>query len=814
MKCYHCGQTIAEDGLVVKTIADEEKQFCCHGCAGACEAIYEAGLAQFYDKADRDAMVTPLMIPSDLELYDHDEVQVAYVSSLGDVREIVLMSESIHCAACVWLIEHRLAKTAGIQLASVNFTTRRIKVRWDNRQIRLSQILHILAQLGYVSIPYDPQTSQKALEDYNRGLLYRFAFAAFAMMNIMWVAISLYFGANDDPEYKQFFHWVALGLATPTLLYSGQPFFIGAWQALRSRRLGMDVSISLGILTTYFYSLYITVMPTAGGGEVYFDTLVDFMFFLLLGRYLESISKTKAIDATHRLLALQPKVAKKQLPDGSEKLEAVRLLTAGDRVWVHPGDRVPVDGVVLEGESHLNESMLTGEAKPIHKRVGDKVSAGTHNQEGALLVEVQHILAETSLGRIIALVEDAQGSKAPIARLADRVIPWFVSVTLSLALFALIFWWIEVGLDTAIMAATAVLIVTCPCAFGLATPMAIAVASGVGARLGVLIKNGTVLERLSQVTHVVFDKTGTLTQGNMQVAEGRVWSPNWSEAQIWQGLAVVEKRSEHALAEALVSYSVSHYPTTEQVVVEGFVARSGLGVEARVDGQLWQVGSLNWMRQLGVSFADFQQGWMDAQGELGRTMVCVLVDGQLVAGISLGDVLRPDAIEVVSELKARGIEVMMITGDHAKVAQSFAQQLGGMPVQAEVMPADKDLAVKSLQTEGRMVVFVGDGINDAPALVRADVGIALGSGTEVSVDSAQVVLLNNQLKSVLLALDLSRVTLRTIKQNIAMSLLYNLIMVPLAVAAKLTPLIAAIGMPISSLLVIGNAARIRNKFVK
>ena len=811
MNCDHCGQPIAQDGLVTARIHNEDKQFCCHGCAGACAAIYEAGLGDFYDKKYRQ-LQPPTDVPQDLAVYDHDEVQSAFVNSLGDVREIVLMSESIHCAACVWLIEHRLAKESGILLANVNFTTRRIKVRWDNRLISLSQILHILAQLGYAATPYDPQTSQKALEDYNRGLLYRFAFAAFAMMNIMWVAVSLYFGADDDPEYKQFFHWVALGLATPTLLYSGQPFLIGAWQALRSRRLGMDVSISLGILTTYFYSLYVTLVPESGGA-VYFDTLVDFMFFLLLGRYLESISKSKAIDATHRLLALQPKVARKQLPDGTEKLEAVRLLVAGDRVWVHPGDRVPVDGVVVEGESHLNESMLTGEARPIHKRVGDRVSAGTHNQEGALSVEVQQILADTALGRIIALVEEAQGSKAPIARLADRIIPWFVSVTLSLAMFSLIFWWVSVGIDTAIMAATAVLIVTCPCAFGLATPMAIAVASGVGARLGILIKNGAVLERLSQVTHVVFDKTGTLTQGNMQVAEGRVWSPAWSEAQVWQALGLVEKRSEHRLAKTLVEYAQIHY--SEPVLsVEGFYARAGLGVEARLDGCLWQVGSVNWAQQLGVSFDAQQQAWIDSQVTLGQTVVCVLVDGALIAGISLGDVLRPDALEVIMELKARGIQVSMITGDHAGVANAFAKQLGDIAVQAEVMPADKDVAVRALQAEGRVVVFVGDGVNDAPALVRADVGIALGSGTEVSVDSAQVVLLNDRLTSVLTALSLSKVALRTIRQNIAMSLLYNLIMIPLAVAAKLTPLMAAIGMPISSLLVIGNAARIRGRFLK
>ena len=810
--CYHCGQPIASDALVQRVVGDTPRDFCCHGCAGACEAIYDAGLDDFYSRANKDdTWQPPQAVPKDLAMYDHDEIQSQFVTRSGDVREIQLMAEGIHCAACVWLIEHRLAKEAGIRMANVNFTTRRIKIRWDNRVIALSRILHILAELGYASTPFDQQQSQKALEAYNKGLLYRFAFAAFAMMNIMWVAVSLYFGAEDDPEYRQFFHWVALSLATPTLLYSGQPFFVGAWQALRARRLGMDVSIALGILTTYGYSLYVTLVPESGG-SVYFDTMVDFMFFLLLGRYLESISKSKAVDATHRLLALQPKVARKQMPDGSEQLEAVRLLALGDRVWVHPADRMPVDGVVVSGEGHVSEAMLTGESRPVHKRVGDRVSAGTHNQDGALLIEVQQILADTALGRIIALVEEAQGSKAPIQRTADLVIPWFVATTLSLAAFALVFWWVQSGLDTAVMAATAVLIVTCPCAFGLATPMAIAVASGVGARLGILIKHGAVLERLSQTTHVVFDKTGTLTTGAMSVTGWQSWHDDVSLTQAWTALASLEQRSEHALAKAMCAFAEQH--GIKPIGTEGFLALSGRGVQGNIDDALWRVGSIGWTKELGVVVPEAAEVWMDAQAKEGRTPICLMRNAQLVASVAIGDVLRDDALSVIDALKARGIAVSMVTGDRSAVAQAFAQQLGGMDVQADVLPADKDAAVRALQGEGRVVVFVGDGVNDAPALVRADVGIALGSGTEVSVDSAQVVLLNDRLQSVLTAIDLSRVALRTIRQNIGMSLLYNAIMVPLAVAAKLTPLMAAIGMPISSLLVIGNAARIRGKFLK
>jgi Cu2+-exporting ATPase len=810
-QCYHCGQTIASEGLVQREVGSEQRDFCCHGCAGACEAIYEAGLDSFYQRANKnDKWQPPQAVPKDLAMYDHDEIQSQFVTNLGDVREITLMADGIHCAACVWLIEHRLAKEVGIQSANVNFTTRRIKLRWDNRIIALSRILQILAELGYASTPYDPQLSQKALEAYNRSLLYRFAFAAFAMMNIMWVSVSLYFGAADDAEYKQFFHWVALALATPTLLYSGQPFFIGAWQALRARRLGMDVSIALGILTTYCYSLYVTLMPDSGGA-VYFDTLVDFMFFLLLGRYLESISKSKAVDATHRLLELQPKVARKRMDDGSEKLEAVRLLKAGDMVWVHPSDRIPVDGVVVDGEGHVNESMLTGESRAVHKRIGDKVSAGTHNQEGALLVEVQQLLAESMLGRIIALVEEAQGSKAPIARTADAVIPWFVAVTLSLAAFALIFWWWQSGLDTAIMSATAVLIVTCPCAFGLATPMAIAVASGVGARMGILIKHGAVLERLSQVTHVVFDKTGTLTTGKMSVAQWQIWQADSEPTQYLTALATLEKRSEHALAKALLTFSDQR--GIKPLESSGFVALSGRGVQAQLDNVLWQAGSVGWMREQSIHFSDTALMWINTQEQQGRTLVCLIRAGELMATFAVGDVLREDAIAVIAALKLRGISVSMVTGDRKAVATVFAAQLGGMDVQAEVLPNEKDAAVRALQGDGCVVVFVGDGVNDAPALVRADVGIALGSGTEVSVDSAQVVLLNDRLQSVLTSIDLSRVALRTIRQNIGMSLLYNAIMVPLAIAAKLTPLMAAIGMPISSLLVIGNAARIRGRFL-
>ncbi|WP_237262120.1 heavy metal translocating P-type ATPase [Thiomicrorhabdus immobilis] len=812
--CFHCGQAIPNEDLVLRPIKGKTQSFCCNGCASVCEVIHEAGMESFYKRTPSGELLSPPPPPNkDVEFFDYDEVQSQFVENLSDRREITLMSEAIHCAACVWLIEHTLAKMDGLLLARVNFTNKQIKIRWDNSKTKLSTIIKELNSIGYDATPYDPSASEAAYKKANRDLLYRLGFAGFAMMNVMWFSVALYTGAADDSEYRNYFHWLEFIIATAALAYSGQPFLKGALTALKSRTVGMDVSISLGMLTTYFYSLWVTIEPTHSG-DVYFDTLIDFMFLLLIGRYLEAISKNKAIDSSRRLMELQPKVARKT-HDGVEAIVPVRTLLRGDSIVVKPGEQIPVDGVVLNGQSMVNESMLSGESKEVSKGVNDAVIAGTLNVDGHLTITVEKILQDTQLGKIVHMVEEAQGSKAPIQCTADKIMPWFVSTTISLALASFVFWFFNESLEFAVMTATAVLIITCPCAFGLATPMAIAVASGVSARNGILVKNGTVLEILHSIEHFVFDKTGTLTKGKMKVVK-EAYVDSDSRETILKATASIEHLSEHSLATAIVE-SVKqefNYGTNSWLKVDGFKITAGKGVEGSIDGVFYQIGTAGWLASLGIAIPQELNVQALKQAKLAQTAVWIAKDAVVQGVLFLEDEIRPEAVELIARLKAKGKKVTLLSGDLQVVADRVAEQLGGMNVIAEVLPDDKNEVIRSLQAKGQTVAMIGDGVNDAPALVRANVGIALGSGTDVSMESADIVLMNNELLAVDTAIELSAKTLRTIKQNIASSITYNLIMVPLAMTGVLTPLIAAITMPLSSLVVIGNAARIRSFFNK
>ena len=802
--CFHCGLAIAPDVNFQSLLEGAARHFCCLGCQSVCGEIFAAGLQGYYQRTPEGALLgPPPEPPKDIEIYDDDEVQQEFTTCAGDMRDIHLLVEGIHCAACVWLIERAMQRLPGVASAEVNLAGKRLHLNWDNRRLKLSDALRALSRVGYAAVPYDSENAEGAIRKTNRAMLYRLFFAGFGMMNMIWVAIALYSGANQD-EFRNFFHWIGLGLSTPVLLYSGYPFYRGALGGLRAGMLTMDLPIAIGLSVTYVYSLYVTV-SASNTGEDYFDTVTNLIFVILIGRYMEGMFRHQAVSATRRLMELQPRAAIVML-DGVEKITPIRGVKPGDQVLIKPGCKVPVDGIVLEGQSKVDESMLSGESAPVRKQVGAQVSAGTVNSDGALLVRVQSLLQDTTLAKIIRLVDEAQSSKAPIQRLADRIVPWFVLVTLVCA--ALTFYlWHHASFEIALMAATSVLIITCPCALGMATPMSIAVASGLGAKHGILIKNGLVLETLSRVTHFVFDKTGTLTEGKMSIAK-LCAAPGFSEQQILRYAAAVERYSEHGIARAIIAAA----PDYRDLVTREFQATPGLGVAALVDGKAVVLGSAPWLVQCGITL-DNQLQLQARELEL-QSMSCVhvAIDNQHLAVLALADKLRTDAQALVNELRAAGITLTLLSGDRIPVVQAIAQQLGGMNVIAEVLPQDKDAVIRQLQQQGAIVAMVGDGINDAPALIRADVGIALGSGTDVSVESADIVLIYNELDKVRLASLLSRRTLRTIRQNITLSLVYNAIMVPLAMLGMVTPLVAAITMPFSSLIVIGNAARIRNLF--
>ena len=798
-----------------------------------CETIYGAGMEGFYQRTiEGDTLQPPPEIDSELEVYDLDDVQREFVSDLADIREIHLLVEGIHCAACVWLNEKRLANEAGVLAANVNLSARKLHLKWDNRVIKLSQVLYYLGQIGYAAVPFDPEAAEGQIKKQNRQLLFRLGFAGFAAMNLMWISIALYAGA-DEGKFKELFYWLGFGLSTPTLLYSGYPFYRGAITGLKNRHLTMDLPIAIGATITYLYSCYV-VISGSEIGHVYFDTVVNFLFVILVGRYLEAMSKRLAIQSSQRLLDLQPKISTLIKGDDTSVVP-VSALKEGDLVLVKPGEKIPVDGVITKGESVVDESMLTGEFIPVAKFAGDQVSAGTTNKEGVLTVEVSQLLKNTALGKIIHLVDEAQSTKAPIQCTADRIIPWFVSVTLILGTITFLFW-VGEDFEIALMAATSVLIITCPCAFGLATPMAIAVATGVGARMGVLVKHGAVLEILSSIRHFVFDKTGTLTQGKMLVStlfkvsmtdhslekitpnEQAIENLSPEDRKLLSLSWYLESHSEHIIAKAIVTlgqqYGLQHQ-IDRSVELEQIKVVSGSGLSGQYQGQTIAIGRLEWIKdiaQISDTLSDKLEQIMHDYHISGSTVVYAWLENQGLMAYVVVDKLRDDAADIVETMHGQGFHLTLLSGDKKPVADYMADKLAIEEVIAEVMPDQKDEVIQTKQKEGDLIAMVGDGINDAPALVRADVGIAMGSGTDVSIDSADVILVNGELKKIPVAAELSQATLSTIKQNIGISILYNIIMVPLAMAALITPLVAAISMPLSSLLVIGNAARLRWRF--
>jgi len=807
--CFHCGLPVTAATICYGTVTGEKRVFCCSGCLTVCQVIHESGLDGFYQRLQyREAtLAPPPQAPADIDQYDLVEVQQEFVVKMpDDSRRTQLLVEGIHCAACVWLIEKALGGMAGVLKAEVNLVHHRLLLQWRPEQVTLSAVMSRLAALGYVGVPFDLETVEGQLHKQNRRLLFRMGFAGFGAMNMMWISIALYAGAasGSAADYRSFFYWVSFAIATPVLLYSGGAIFIAALRGLKQGRLVMDLPITIGALATYSYSLWRLLL---GDGEVYFDTVVTFLFVILIGRYLEARAKRNASSSTLRLLELQPRLANRLTAEGVERV-VVRKLCAGDHLQIRPGDKVPADGVVLEGSSYLDESMLTGESKPVYKTADNRLIAGTVNGAGPMVMKVEQIGSNTVLARIIHLVETAQGSKAPVQRLADRIVPWFVVVTLLLATVTFSFW-LHAGIETALLAATSVLIITCPCALGLATPMSIAVGSGLAARQGVLIRDGKALEGLSAVNHVVFDKTGTLTEGKMQVTDVQ---PCDDTAYIVQMAAAVEQHFSHPLAVAICDRLAVRDKTVPDSIEPRLIP--GLGVSAQVDGHLVSVGNNALMGELGlIEPAALQQAAARIENQMGVALR-VVCDHEIIGLIGIEDRLRSGSTELLDCLRRRGIGMTILTGDTRSAALAMRQRLGQekneeIKIIAGVLPEDKADVIQSLQAQGKRILMVGDGINDAPALARADISIAMGSGTDVSMECSDIVLMGSELLKIDMALALGQRTLRTVRQNLVLSLFYNILLVPAAMLAWVTPVFAALAMPFSSLLVIGNAIRIR-----
>jgi Cu+-exporting ATPase len=731
--------------------------------------------------------------------------------------------QGMHCASCVQAIEKALLREKGITKAAVNLANEKAKVDYIPSLITLSGIKNVIEQTGYkvLTLPEEGES-----EDYEANIrkkeynTLRIKFFIGAILGLI-----IFFGSMPHwfpwvpPLLNNYF--VLWALATPVQFWIGGQFYRGAWSAFRHKNADMNTLISVGTSAAYLYSVFAAVFPSffeAGGirPEVFFDTSAMIIVLILLGRLLEARAKGRTSDAIKKLAGLQPKTARVKRA-GKEIDIPVDQVLVGDEVLVRPGEKIPVDGVVLSGKTAVDESMITGESMSVKKEAGDEVIGATINKSGSFWFRATKVGKDTALAQIIKLVRDAQGSKAPIQRLADVIASYFVPIVISIAIATFVVWFNfgpKPALTFSLLNFVAVMIVACPCALGLATPTAVMVGTGKGAENGILIKGGESLEMAHQIDTIVFDKTGTLTKGEPEVTDILV-AKGIQEEKILQVAASIEKMSEHPLGEAVVQGAEErNIPLLE---VDDFQAIQGRGIESRLEGKYVLIGSAYLMDENKVAIHDFEDKAAHFSAE-GKTPIYVAIENKLAGLVAVADTLKNDATRALQKLRDKNIDLIMLTGDNKRTAQAIAKKAGISKVIPEVLPGDKVEQIRLLQSDGKKVAMVGDGINDAPALAQADLGIAIGSGTDVAMEAADITLIQDDLSGVVKAIALSQQTLRVIKQNLFWAFFYNTLGIPVAAGILypffgilLSPIIASAAMAFSSVSVVSNSLRLRRR---
>jgi Cu+-exporting ATPase len=737
--------------------------------------------------------------------------------------EIELAVEGMTCASCVGRVERALTKSPGVIDASVNLATERAKITFLPAMTDADALAAVVSDAGYEAHPIADTSEASETQAERRRASLRAMGLDLAIAGILGLAIVvLAMGGTFIPSFDRaltalspftgFWEWVQFALASVVLFWPGRRFFRPGLIAYRHLSPDMNSLVATGTGAAWIYSTAVLLAPGLFPPEarhVYFDSAAVVIAAVLAGKYLEEIAKGRTSAAIRKLVGLQGKTARKLDEQGMEHDVPVAQLRVGDRLIVRPGERMPVDGRVVEGRAHLDESMLTGEPLPVAKTAGDDVVGGTVDLDGRLVVEATSVGSDTVLAQIIKLVESAQTGKLPIQGLADRVVRVFTPIVLIIAVLSFGGWMLISGnISEAMVAAVAVLVVACPCAMGLATPAAIMVGTGRAAELGVLFRKGEALETLSHVDTVLFDKTGTLTEGRPVLVD--TVEPKPGDA--LRLAAALEGASEHPLARAIVA--AANERDLDLPAVTDFRAIAGNGIEGRIDGKLVRVGARRFMELEGVALDDLVDKAHELEGA-GRTVIYVAADREALALFAIADRVKPEAHSVVEALRARGVNVAMVTGDAKATARAVADQLGIKDVRAEVLPQDKATVVTDLQQKNHRVAFVGDGINDAPALAQADVGIALATGTDIAIEAADVTLTRGQLDEVITALDAARRTLNNIRGNLFWAFFYNIILIPIAAGLAapfgihLNPMVAGVAMGLSSVFVLGNSLRLR-----
>ncbi|MGC8731183.1 MAG: heavy metal translocating P-type ATPase [Halothiobacillaceae bacterium] len=803
--CFHCGLDVPQGVDLHYPVLGKDRVFCCSGCYAACKTIVEAGFEDFYRYREQQGEVNAQVLPDvlkNLTLYDRPEIQQGFVRTEGAACEAALILENIRCAACLWLNEQHLRAQPGVLDVHLDYASHQARIKWDPAITKLSDILQAIAAIGYVAHPYDPAHRERLLEEERRRSVERLLFAGLLGMQVMMFAIATYWMGGYDETGKLALweiigRWTSLLITLIMLVYSGADFFTGAWRDLRHKRLGMDVPIVLGLVTAWTGSLWATIV---GDEDVYFDSIGMFIFFVLLARVVELKGRMAAADVLDRLMKVIPRTAFRVEHGQAVEVPVVDLMP-GDIVRLLPGESVPVDGRLISGASSFDESHLTGESVPVLRKEGDWIAAGSCNVDQTVMMKVERVSGDSTMNELQRLMDRGLSDKPRLAELAERISVPFVAGVLLLSALTAVGWWLYQPAQV-LPNTIAVLIITCPCALALATPVALAIAAGRFAEIGILPLRMSAIEGLATADTLVLDKTGTLTQGRPRLTEVRML--HGMDEHIARALAAsMERHSEHPIAYALRE---GVQPFDQMLQVRNV---PGQGLEAEYNGATWRLGALEYALGEG-GLAKEDQAWLDTHIRDGGIVVLLSRNGEGRAIFVMHDAPRAGAVEFIQAARRLGLRrVVILSGDQPGAVRHLAKRLGIEEHYGGLRPEDKLAWIQRVQAEGARVLMVGDGINDAPTLAAAQVSASFGAATTLAQLHSDLVLLGTDLTGLARGILLARMTRRNTRQNLAWAAGYNVVAVPFAALGFVTPWMAAIGMSLSSLLVVGNALRLK-----
>ena len=785
--CFHCALPIPDACHLSVDIDGNAHPVCCPGCKAVAELIRDSGMSNYYELRDAPApgVGRPPDEAAEWQVFNSREMLEAFTGTADGNAEATIYAGGMYCSACSWLIDSSLSRVDGIRSVEVNPMTHRVRVAFEADELGLGDILTHLADLGYQPQALTPDDTTRPEISEQRTALKRLLVASLGMMQVMMFAVGLYAGEFQgiDADMQRFLRLVSFLVTTPVVFYSARPFFAGAWRGIAAKMPGMDVPVSIAIGAAYAASVYSTF---TNGAAVWFDSVTMFVFFLTVGRYLEMRARHRSIDRSVALSQVLPNTATR-LQDGARSVVPVSQLAAGDVVVVRTGDSVPADGIVIRGDTSVDESLLSGEADPQRRGVGDRLAAGSINVDGVVDMRIETTGNDTAIGAIARLTERARYARPAFVQTADRIASYIVVALLFVAAAVATYWYFTAP-ERAFVITLSVLVVTCPCALALATPAAFATAANRFSELQLLVTNGNAIESLSTATHFLFDKTGTLTTGRPVVSEAQLLDANYDIDHCLRIASALEQFSSHPIAHAFAA--ADDLPAVTDPVVH--VAE---GVSGIIDGDEWRIGSAGFAR-------------IDSPANDDTTTVCLTCNGSGVARFNLSDEMRPHTADIIDELRQHSFGITLASGDNDAAVQNIADALGIEDRHAGCTPAAKLELIRSRQAAGKRVIMVGDGINDAPVLAGADASIAPAHGALLAQNSADVILLGESLRPLLSAVSLSRRTIRIVRQNLAWAIVYNLLALPLAAAGYVPPWAAAVGMSASSLVVVLNALRL------